>query len=305
MRDMPFVDAHVHLWDLARLRYGWLTPPFDDDGPNGNVEAIAADYLPPDYRADASGWAVAGYVHVDAGADAMQALDETRWLSALPDGPDGIVAFAALDAPEIERLLAAHKEHRRVRGIRQIVNWHPDARRTYTPRDITTDDAWVRGYAALARFGMSFDLQCYPAQMKGLAGLIGRHDDVPVIINHLGMPVLTDPDGLNDWRRGMAALAALPHVCVKISGFGFAKRSWTARDAQPFVREAIDLFGPDRCLAASDFPTDKLFGSFDRTLGAYAGIIADLSVDERRAIWGENANRIYRLGLDLKGTDHA
>lgn len=97
MRDIPFVDAHVHLWALARIRYPWLTPPFSGDGPNGSVEAIARDYLPADYRVDAAGWSVAGYVHVDAGAEGSQALDETAWLSGLDGGPGGIVAFAALD----------------------------------------------------------------------------------------------------------------------------------------------------------------------------------------------------------------
>jgi len=45
MHDLPFVDAHVHLWDLKRIHYPWLTPPFGSDGPNGSVEAIARDYL--------------------------------------------------------------------------------------------------------------------------------------------------------------------------------------------------------------------------------------------------------------------
>ncbi len=45
----PFIDAHVHLWDLKRIRYAWLTPPFSPDGPNGSVEAIAHTYLLDDY----------------------------------------------------------------------------------------------------------------------------------------------------------------------------------------------------------------------------------------------------------------
>ena len=49
---LPFIDAHVHLWDLARLRYGWLTPPFGA-GPDGDVSAIARDYSLADYRAEA------------------------------------------------------------------------------------------------------------------------------------------------------------------------------------------------------------------------------------------------------------
>lgn len=300
MRDIPFVDAHVHLWDLAHIRYPWLTPPFAGDGPNGSVEAIARTYLPGDYRADAAGWNVAGYVHVDAGADAAQALDETEWLSRLDGGPNGIVAFAALDDPALEALLADHAAHPNVRGIRHIVNWHSDARRTYTPRDVTGDEAWTQGFALLAKYGLSFDLQCYPGQMPGLARLLARHEDVPVVINHLGMPVLTDPDGREAWRAGLRALAALPQIAIKVSGFGFAQRPWTAADARPFILEAIDLFGPERCLVASDFPTDKLFGSFDHTLGAYAEIIAPFSDAERRAMWGGNANRIYRLGLQLE-----
>lgn len=299
MRDIPLVDAHVHLWDLDRIRYPWLSPPFGDDGPNGSVEAIARTYLPADYRADAAGWTVAGYVHVDAGADPAHALAETEWLEGLDDGPAGIIAFAALDDPDVERLLAAHAAHPRVRGIRHIVNWHPDPRRTYTPRDVTGDEAWARGFALLASYGLSFDLQCYPGQMPGVAALAGRHPDVPVVVNHAGMVVPTDAEGVDDWRRGMRALAALPHAHAKLSGVGFAYRPWSMAQVRPLILEAIDVFGPDRCLFASDFPTDKLFGSFDRTLGAYAEIVADFSEGERRAMWGRNADRVYRLNLGV------
>ncbi|MEX6913291.1 amidohydrolase, partial [Pseudomonas aeruginosa] len=80
---------------------------------------------------------------------------------------------------------------------------------------------------------LSFDLQCYPAQMPGLAPLIARHSDIPVIINHLGMPVLADPDGIAEWRDGLRALAALPHVAIKLSGLGFIARAWTPESVRP------------------------------------------------------------------------
>src|SRR3546814_17422306 len=69
--------------------------------------------------------------------------------------------------------------------------------------------------------------------------------------------------------------------------------------ARPYVLETIEIFGSDRAMVASNFPTDKLFGSFDRHLGAYDAITADFSADERHALLAGNANRIYRLGLDL------
>jgi predicted TIM-barrel fold metal-dependent hydrolase len=302
MRNTPFVDAHFHLWELARLRYPWLRPPFSDDGPNGSVEAIAHDYRLDDYLADLANWNLAGVVHVEAGADPRDALGETEWLEGLAADrglPNGLVAFAALNDPNVGKLLAAHAKHGRVRAIRHIVNWHPDPHRSYTPRDFTREPAWAEGYAQLSRHGLSFDLQAYPGQFQGLSVLIARHPETPVAVNHMGMPIESDPTGPQDWRSGMAALAALPHVRVKLSGAGFIRRPWTIETVRPYVLTAIDLFGPDRCMFASDFPTDALFGGLDETLDAYASIIAEFSPAERAAMWGGNANRHYRLGLHL------
>jgi len=298
----PFVDPHVHLWDLSQLSYPWLTPPFSDDGPNGSVEAIAHDYGLDDYLADAAGWDVAGIVHVDAGAAPDQALAETDWLQRLADArgmPNGIVAFADLGAPDVDRLLGQQAARPNVRGIRHIVNWHPDPRRTYTARDVTRDAAWARGFALLGKHGLSFDLQCYPAQMPGLVELLAYHPDVPVIVNHAGMGVDTDAAGVAAWREGLAALADLPHVSVKLSGFGFIHRAWRPEQIRPYFLGAIDLFGVERCMVASDMPTDTLFGGFAKHLDAYDAFTIDFSEDERRDLFGRNADRIYRLGLGV------
>ncbi|WP_066725889.1 amidohydrolase family protein [Sphingomonas pituitosa] len=298
-RDLPFVDAHVHLWDLDRIAYPWLTPPFSDDGPNGSVEPIARTYLLDDYLADAAGWDVRGIVHVDAGAAPEAALAETEWLQATADArglPNAIIAFAPLDDPQVDALLAAHARHPAVRGIRHIVNWHPDPRRSYTPRDVTQDEAWAQGFALLAKHGLSFDLQAYPGQFAGLARLIARHPEVQVILNHAGMAV---PGEWEAWRAGMRALAALPNVAVKISGMGFTHRPWERADIQPYVLQTIDQFGTDRVMFASDFPTDKLFGSFAAHLDAYDSCTAGFTDAERGAMFAGNANRLYRLGLQL------
>src|SRR3546814_11553860 len=80
---------------------------------------------------------------IDAGADASAAIAETEWLQTMRDArelPSGIVAFAALDDPDVDALLAAHARHGGVRGIRPIVHWHADPARPYTPRDVTRLD---------------------------------------------------------------------------------------------------------------------------------------------------------------------
>lgn len=281
-----------------------MRAPFRDDVPGGSPAAIATDYLIDDYLAEIAGWDLAGFVHVDAGAGLEQAGAETAWLQDIANArgmPSGIVAFAALEHPDVEALLAFHVQHRAVRGIRNIVNWHPDPARTYTARDVTGDAAWQQGYALLGKYGLSFDLHAYPSQFARLADIAARHDDVPVIIDHLGLPIPTDPDGWDVWRRGLAMFAKLPHVSIKLSGAGFIHRGWTAASVRAPVLEVVDRFGPDRVMVASNFPTDRLFGSMDHTLGAYRAILAGFSADERHAMWAGNANRVYRLGLDLSG----
>jgi predicted TIM-barrel fold metal-dependent hydrolase len=295
---MPLIDAHMHLWDLDRLRYDWLTPPFGSDGPNGNVAAIARTYLPEDYRVEAASWNVVGTVHVEAGANPADPVAETDWLQSFADAGPGarvIVAHAALDDLRLETVLAAHAARPGVRGIRHIVNWHADPRRTYTPTDLTLDPAWRAGFARLADFGLSFDLQAYPHQFDRLADLIAAHPAIPVIVNHAGMGV----DGPADWLSGMQRLAQLPQVAVKLSGLGFVWRTPDEPAMRERIQATVELFGPNRVMVGSDFPTDRLFGSFDATLGRIAAALSPYSEAARRAMFAGNANRIYRMGLEI------
>ena len=284
----PFVDAHLHMWDRGRLRYPWLDEA--DKAP------IADSYLPADYAREAAAWNVVGAVHVEAGAHPGDAAGETRWLDELSADaglPTAMVAYVALDDPEVEAKLAFHAGHARVRGIRHMVNWHPtDPRRAAHPRDLTRDDAWRRGYALLARHGLSFDYHGFPPQLAGMAEVAALHPDTPVIVDHLALPIVAD--GLEAWRDGITRLAAMPHVAIKLSGAGFVGAPFA-----DIVREVIDRFGTRRVMVASNFPTDRLFATMDETLGAYEALLADFSEDERRDLWGRNANTLYRLGLTL------
>lgn len=298
--DLPIVDPHQHLWDFTRQHYGWLMDSPLPSNPAGDCSLIARPYGLEDYQADVAGWNVIGTVHVDAGADAGQALDETRWLQEISDArglPTGIVAYAALNQPlgELDVLLAAHRASPAVRGIRQIVNWHADPARTYGPRDLLEDEDWQAGFALLRRHDLSFDLQIYPSQMPEAARLAARHPDTQIILNHAGMPTDRDEAGLAAWRDGMALLAARPNVAVKISGLAMVDRTWTTESIRPFVLTTIDLFGPERAMFASNFPVDKLYGDFSRHYEAYDALTADFSDAERRRLFAGSAAAIYRL----------
>jgi predicted TIM-barrel fold metal-dependent hydrolase len=293
------IDPHHHLWDLGRNRYPWLQARPFKPCLEGDIRAIAKDYLLEDYLADTCDQNVVKSVHLECGWDPSDPVGETEWLQRLADKhgyPHGIVARATLDSPEVEQVLEGHARYRNVRGIRQAINWHPDPVKTYVNRpDLIRTEAWRRGFGLLRRFDFSFDLQLYPAQMADAVALARLYPDTLIILNHAGMPVDRDAEGLNIWRRGISDLATVANVVVKISGLGTVDWKWTVDSIRPFVLRSIEAFGVSRCMFASNFPVDKLYSDFDTLYGAFRKITESFSADERRMLFHDNAVRYYRL----------
>lgn len=297
--DLRIVDPHVHLWDLSRARYGWLQDEPLPNNPAGDMSSIAhRNYLLDDYFADTAGWRVDKIVHIECGLPVGRQLAETDWLQAMADAdryPQGIVAGVDLLDPDLDALLAAYADRPNVRGVRQIVCWHVDPLRTYTARDLLRDPNWVEGLGRLAGRGLSFDLQLYPSQMATAAAIAARHPDLPMIVNHAGLPTDRDTAGMERWRQGLRLLAAQPQVSIKISGLGITDRGWSRESIRPTVLECIEVFGTGRAMFASDFPVERVHGSFDAFFRAFDAITADFSIDERRSLFAANAETIYRI----------
>ena len=70
---------------------------------------------------------------------------------------------------------------------------------------------------------------------------------------------------------------------------------WTAAANGDIVRTVIDLFGAGRCMFASNFPVDSLCAPFPTIFGGFREIVRDLSMEEQRALFRDNALRIYAM----------
>ena len=297
--EIQIVDAHHHLWNLERHFYPWLSPRPLPIAMAGDVTPIATNYSVDAFLADAKGQNLIKSIHVEAGFDYSKPLLETQWLQEVADAngfPHAIVAKAELQRPDVESLLAQHKAHANVRGIRHMVSWHRDPMKTFTDRpDLLRDEQWQKGFALLKKYDLSFDLQIYPSQMDDAVVLAQRHPDISIILDHTGMPVDRDGHSLDQWRRGLKQLGKLPNVTMKISGLGMFDHSWTVESIRPFVLQALDAFGTEKTMFASNFPVDKLYRSYGVTFDAFKAITRDFNASERKALFAGNAERIYRI----------
>jgi predicted TIM-barrel fold metal-dependent hydrolase len=297
---MQVVDPHIHLWDLKTHHYPWLANP----GVSfvGDARELKHDYLLADLLREAGEIQILKVVHVEANHDPADPVEETRWLQGLANEagsrgmPNGIVAGVDLSAPNAAQVLEGHAAFANTRGIRQILNVHENKLFDYIGRHLMRDSVWRENFALLRRYGMSFDMQIYPSQMDEAAALAQAHADTQIIINHAGMFVdRSSVAGYRAWRDGLRKLAGCPNVTVKLSGFAMFDHQWTVESLRPYVLETIDTFGVERAMFASNFPVDRLFGSYEDLWRAYASIVADASAAEKDALFRRNAERVYRI----------
>jgi predicted TIM-barrel fold metal-dependent hydrolase len=119
--------------------------------------------------------------------------------------------------------------------------------------------------------------------------------DLTVVVEHTGWPRSNTDEERALWRAGIDALAGLgDNVVCKLSGLAMPLQSMSADTFSPWLDYAIDAFGVDRCLFASNFPVDSMYGSFDKLYGIFSEVTAGLDDESRQKLFATNAERIYR-----------
>jgi predicted TIM-barrel fold metal-dependent hydrolase len=286
----PIVDAHHHLWQLSGgpLYYPWLQDAQPHGFFLGEYASLKRDYLPPDYRRDAAAHNVVKTVHVEAECRRDQQVAETRWLSSIHERhgmPNAIVAHAWFHTANAEAVLAEQASFRLVRGIRS------------KPADeaMMRDPNWLAGLRLLKKFDLSWDLRVKTWELEAAAQVVRGIPDIPVVLNHAGFPWDRSDAGLDRWRRGMKALAACEQAHCKLSCLCLLEGAWDYEDNRRIVLEAIDFFGIDRCMFASNFPVDGLRVSYDRMFRDFKRMTGVLAESDRRKLFHDNAARFYRI----------
>jgi predicted TIM-barrel fold metal-dependent hydrolase len=286
---LPFVDTHVHYWDLkdpdliyAWLERDWVHPII------GDIDGLKVlKYMAPQYIAETRFQNVPKAVHVQAAIGIVDPVDETRWLQEQADQtgfPHGIVAHCDLTSPDAEETIDRHMQHANMRGIRD-----------FGQGDYLADPAWQQGYGLLARHDLVFCLDVIPENLPKARALAEAYGDVVLCIDHAGFPRARNQEYFEMWKRGMNDAAGAPNVVCKVSGLGMCDNEWTADSIRPWVLACIEAFGTERTFFGTNWPVDRLYSSYGDVVNAYEEIIADFSPDEQEALFSKNAERVFRI----------
>lgn len=274
-----FVDAHHHIWTLARGDYGWLTP---------DLAAIYRDYTLKDLAPLLEHAGVATTVLVQAAptvAETRFLLDVAQRSGGIVKGVVGWVDFTGADAIPTLTRFARQGMLKSVRPMLQDI----------------ADDAWIlradvgRTLAALPRIGLRFDALVRPAQLPGLLSMLDRHPDLAVVIDHAAKPDIAN--GMwEPWARLMRTAAENPRVRCKISGLVTeAGSGWTIDQLRRYFDYLTDIFGPQRLMWGSDWPVIDLVASYKSWYAATVALTAGWTPADRAALMGGTARRFYGL----------
>lgn len=274
------IDAHVHLWRLARGDNLALLP---------SMAPIYRDREPADLRPllDAAG--IERAIVVQAAWTLAETLF-TIGLSARHKWIAGVVGWVDPLSPSLKEEIAALTLTGRLKGIRPVstddnrsIGWMLDAR-------------FERCWSLMREAGLVLDfLLQNPDEVPLVTHFARRHGDMSIVLDHCAKPDIRG-GRFEPWASDIAELARMPNVACKFSGLlNCAASGAGAGDLRPYAGHVHSCFGSERLIWASDWPPLELAAGYADWRRISLALLDDLTAAQRAAVLGGNAERIYRL----------
>jgi len=278
------IDSHHHLWRYAKEEYPWI---------GKGMQAIARDFLPSDLERELVSSGFQGSVAVQA----RQTVDETNWLLELAEESArirGVVGWAPIASPKFPVLIERLKRSEKLKGLRHVVQDEPD-------EEFLLRKDFNVGVSLCRRYGLVYEILIFERQLLAAISFVDRHPTQIFVLDHIAKPRIRQHE-LEPWRTNIQDLARRENVYCKISGLVTEADwlNWTPADLQPYLDVVLNVFGPGRLMAGSDWPVCLLAATPLKWFATLQEFIRLLSVTEQELILGGVATQVYSLKTNAK-----
>ena len=283
-RPAKVIDTHVHFFDPARPQ-GVPWPPKTD-------ARLYRRTLPEDYRRLAVPQAADGVVVVEA----SPWVEDNQWvldLAAREPLIVGLVGNLPLGTEPCSGHLKRFAANPVFKGVRI---------RDGNFAALVEDRAFLRDMGEVAERGLCFDVHSPPAWVEQTERLSRAVPGLRLIVNHVANAPVTGGPPPDAWRRLMAALAARPHVFMKVSGLveGTGRKAGDASADVELYRPVLDAlwqtFGADRLLYGSNWPVSGRNAPLETVQKIALAFFAEKGQDALDKVFWRNACEAYRIG---------
>ncbi|RYZ45125.1 MAG: amidohydrolase, partial [Chitinophagaceae bacterium] len=223
---------------------------------------------------------------------ADQSEAETRFLLQLANENNfikGVVGWVDLQSPNIQERLEYFSQFQKLKGFRHVLQGEKK-------RDLALTPAFQNGIRQLQSYNFTYDILIYPDQLAFTETLVAAFPEQKFIIDHIAKPAIKNGE-IDDWKKGMAAIAKHPNVYCKVSGLVTEGdwNNWKKEDFRPYLDVVAESFDTNRLLFGSDWPVCLVAAEYDAVLSLAQNYFSYFSEAERRLVFAENAERFYNL----------
>ena len=275
-----FVDIHPHVISDDEGAY----PPAPLFGKRSDwsqerpstVETLIA-------QMDAAGVDKAAVVH----SSTTYGFDNSYVVDACNRYPGRLIAVGSVDvlAPDAVAVIRGWVE----RGLAGLRVFTGGSTKEFDPSEL--DDP--RAYAAwelLGELGLTMSIQTGPVGLPAVTALAKRFPNVPIILDHLGRPDVTDGPPYAA-AASLFELAAVPSIHLKLTPRIMGDSVKGAATPETFFPRLVEAFGADRLAWGSNYPTSP--GTLAEIRATAQDRLASLSDTDRQWIFAKTAQKLY------------
>ena len=293
---IKIIDTHLHIWDRNYLNLPWL---------DGDTSVLSRNYSLADYENSLNEKTLykvekAVYIEVDVldsqkEKESELIIDLCRIKGTLIKGA---VISGDLTKESFADYIKKYNDIKCIKGVRQVLHV-PSAK----PKTCLSE-IFIKNVKLLGKLGLVFEGCVRVEELGDLYMLAKECRDTVIILNHMG---IVDPDIISsvtptdketkykeDWIKNLKDLASLSNVVCKISGLNPAGE-WNTDTLRPSVNTALDIFGENRVMFASNYPVCNISTKLDPWIKAVIEITKDRTEKFVNKLFYENANKIYKL----------
>ncbi len=275
------IDSHQHFWKYNPEEYEWI---------NDDMQILKRDYLPEDLEPQIFKCGFHGTIAVQA----RQSIAETRWLLSLAQKNGfikGVVGWVDLCSKQLEDQLTAFSSHTKFVGVRHVLQDERD-------NLFMLRDDFQKGIRLLKKFSLTYDILIFERQLPQIVDFVKLFPDQIFVLDHIAKPDIRNKR-LAPWKENIMRLAQFKNVYCKLSGMVTEADwlNWKMADFRPYIETVLEAFGTGRLMVGSDWPVCRLAGSYEDIMEIIFRHLVGLTVRERDAVMGLNAEKAYQLKL--------
>lgn len=279
------IDTHIHVWDLQKAEYTWLKEDTSILNKTYSIEQLTPQIEKAGVTEGLLIQAANNFEDTDL---MMQVAAKTDWIK-------GVVGWLPLLNPEAteKALRERFLDSRYLKGCRHLIH------NEVNPKWLLQTNV-IESLGILAEHQLTYDIVGINTEHLKTAIMVAEKlPNLKMVFDHLNQPPIASKERFGEWGELMKVVSQHKNLYAKVSGLGVTAgngKQWTKNELKPYIMQALELFGTNRCFCGGDWPVALLAGSYEKAWLAYRQIFSEeLTADEQLQVLCNNAVSFYNL----------